>query len=391
MSLLDALLHDYTLRTVALGAAVLGITAGALGCFAMLRRQSLLGDAISHASLAGVTGAFLLTGYLVQVLARSGSLPDTASEWPKAPIVLLAGAGIVGWIASVFAELITRRTQLKMDAALGIVLSVFFGLGVMLLTLIQRLAGASQAGLDKFLFGNASTLLQEDVIVMATLGGAALFTLAFLWKGFKIATFDPDYAATLGLPVSRLNTLLLALIVAAIVTGLQTVGVVLMSAMLVAPAAAARQWTDRLGHMVLLAAGFGALSGISGAILSAQVPKLPTGPTIVLIVSTVVLLSMLLAPNRGLLWNWIRARTQRLHLEASTVLSGMLRLAEAHDDPFHPHNPSALRALTGVPVQRGLRELQERGLVTEVQGERWALTQAGLEQAQREANGEAQA
>ena len=271
---------DYTLTLVLLGSSLLGIVAGMLGCFALLRKQSLLGDAISHAALPGVALAFMLT-------------------LSKNPLVLVLGAVIAGWLGTLLVLVITRNTKLKEDAALGIVLSVFFGLGIVLLTLIQNHPSANKAGLDTFLFGNASTLLKNDIVVMAVLGGIVLLLLALFWKEFKLLTFDRDFSASVGYPTKSLDVLLMTLIVVAIVIGLQTVGVVLMSAMLVAPAAAARQWTNRLGIMVFLAAFFGALAGVAGGITSSLVSKLPTGPTIVVYVSGIVVVSLFFAPARA--------------------------------------------------------------------------------------------
>lgn len=278
---------DYTLRTVALGAALLGMVSGALGSFAVLRKQSLLGDAISHAALPGIALAFLFTG-------------------SKATLVLVLGAGIAGWTGTLIVMSIVRTTRIKEDSALGIVLSVFFGFGLMLLTYIQKQPQASQAGLDKFLFGQAATLLERDVYVIAGLSFVALTVVALCWKEFKIVSFDSNYAATVGLGVRRVDVLLTSVIVLAIVTGLQTVGVVLMSAMVVAPGAAARQWTNKLGVMVALSAFFGAFAGASGAVLSSTIERLPTGPTIVICLSVIVVLSLLFAPERGIAWRALR-------------------------------------------------------------------------------------
>ncbi|MCA9395228.1 MAG: metal ABC transporter permease, partial [Candidatus Omnitrophica bacterium] len=234
---------NYTVQIVILGTLVLGLTSGALGSFALLRKQSLLGDAISHATLPGVCLAFLIT--------RS-----------KSPLVLLIGAGIAGWTGALLINWITENSRLKQDSALGIVLSVFFGLGLVILTIVQKLPTATKAGLDKFLFGNASTLLISDVRVMAVLSLLIVGVLIAFWKEFKLIVFDIAYARSLGLNIRFLSTLLSTLIVTAIVIGLQTVGVILMSAMLVAPAASARQWTDRLGVMVVLSALIGAVCGV---------------------------------------------------------------------------------------------------------------------------------
>ncbi len=315
---LDELVNDYTLRTVALGAAVLGIVAGALGCFAVLRRQSLVGDAMSHAALPGIAIAYMLTD-------------------SKDSIVLLAGAAIAGWLATLAVMSIVRTSRVKFDSALGLVLSVFFGFGLMLLTFIQRQPDASQAGLDKFLFGQAATLIEDDVQTMAILGAIGLGIMLLFWKEFKLLSFDQDFAATIGYPVRVLDVLLTTLIVVAIAVGLQAVGVVLMSAMIVAPAAGARQWTNRLGVMVLLAAVFGAAAGVTGATLSSTTERLPTGPTIVVCVSVIVFVSLLFAPNRGLVWAWFARRQKREELRqalaAADAAHGGPRLAAASQQP----------------------------------------------------------
>src|SRR5262245_20907663 len=355
------LLFDHTARTVALGAGTLGAVSGALGSFAVLRRQSLLGDAVSHAALPGIALAFLLTA-------------------SRAPLILLAGAAVAGWLATLCVMAIVRASRVKPDAALGVVLSVFFGFGLVLLTYIQRnVPDASQAGLDHFLFGQAATMLLRDLVTMIVLGAVAVVAMLLLWKEFKLLTFDPDFAATLGLPVRRLDVLLTTLLVVAIVIGLQTVGVVLMSAMIVAPAAAARQWTDRLGVMVFLAAGFGAAAGVSGAVLSSTIRRMPTGPTIVLCVSVVVLGSVLFAPNRGHVWNWVRQRRNRRQLRVDAVFGDLYELSLQHERLDHGHPVAVLRAMSaGVGAVEGtLQELAARGWARETERDQWTLTTEG--------------
>lgn len=297
---LVSLISDHTLRTVAIGASVLGAAGGALGAFAVLRRQSLLGDAMSHAALPGIALAFLLTG-------------------SKSTLVLVSGAALAGWVATLVVSGITRTTHIKDDSALGIVLSVFFGFGLVLLTFIQKRPDASQAGLDKFLFGQAATLLERDVYTIVGLSLVAFLAVCLFWKEFKIICFDTAYAASLGLPVRFLDVLLTSVIVLAIVTGLQTVGVVLMSAMVVAPGAAARQWTDKLGRMVALSAFFGASAGVGGAILSSTIERLPTGPTIVLCLSVIVFVSLMFAPGRGVAWRLARRRINEANIREAAA------------------------------------------------------------------------
>lgn len=366
MDLLSGLFTDYTLRTVALGALILGVVSGALGSFAVLRRQSLLGDAMAHAALPGVVLTFMLTGL-------------------KTPAALMIGAA-VACIAGVLLIIgITRTTRIKQDASLGIILSVFFGFGLLLLSLLQRNPNARQAGLNKFLFGQAATLLASDVIVMALFGSVALALLLLFWKEFKLLAFDRDYAASLGFPVQRLEVLLTFLLVIAIVIGLQAVGVVLMSAMVVAPAAAARQWTDRLGLMVALAALFGALAGVSGTFASSLASGLSTGPMIVLAISAIVVVSLLLAPHRGVVWSALERRQTRSRLQSDQVLANLYRMAQQHDDVTHPHSVAALRVLgaSDDALRANLRALAERDLVKSVEPERWALTPQGADVARR--------
>jgi len=291
---------DYTLRTVAAGAATLGLMSGALGSFAVLRRQSLLGDAVAHAALPGIALAFLITG--------------SRETW-----ALTIGAAILGWVGALLVIAVRRTTRIKEDTALGLVLSVFFGFGLLLLTFIQKRPNSSQAGLDKFLFGQAATLLISDVWLIVALGAAAFAVIMIFWKEFKLLCFDADYGATLGLPMRLLDIALTTTLVIAIVAGLQTVGVILMSAMVVAPAAAARQWTNRLGVMVALAAAFGATAGIGGAIASSTAAGLPTGPMIVVCLSLIAAASLLLAPARGIVWRALRERRNRAQFAAANT------------------------------------------------------------------------
>lgn len=285
------LFSDYTLRTVAIGTAILGIVSGALGSYAVLRKQSLVGDAISHAALPGICLAFLITD-------------------SKTPLVMIVGASLAGWLGILMVTAIVRNTRIKEDAALGIILAVFFGVGIVLLTLIQKMPNANQAGLDKFLFGQAAALLERDIKTMGVISIMVISLTFLFWKEFKLLCFDPTFGASLGFPMKILDILLMTLIVIAIVIGLQAVGVVLMSAMVVAPASAARQWTNRLAIMVCLAAFFGAIAGVTGAIISSTTTRIPTGPMIVVCASVIFLFSLAFAPNRGLVWQSLLKKTK---------------------------------------------------------------------------------
>lgn len=296
------LLSDYTIQTVAMGAALLGVSSGVLGCFAVLRRQSLLGDTLSHAALPGVCLGFMVAG-----------TRDLGS--------ILAGALFTGAAAALVLLALTRMSRLKTDAALGIALGVSFAIGVVLLTYIQGTGNASQGGLDSFLFGQAAAILRSDLWIMGAVAAAALVLVLALWKEFKLVSFDPGFAASLGMPVVIIEMVMTTMVALAVVVGLQMVGVVLMTAMIIAPAVAARQWTGRLGTMVVLAAVFAVVAGVTGAVLSATARGLATGPLIVLVISAIVVVSLLVSPGRGLLWQAIRHRRDRRSLPGRQVLT----------------------------------------------------------------------
>ncbi|AWM38436.1 High-affinity zinc uptake system membrane protein ZnuB [Gemmata obscuriglobus] len=291
--LLDQL-NTSALWVPAAGTAALGLTAGAVGSFAVLRRQSLQGDAVAHAALPGVAAAFLLGG--------------------RAPLALVAGGAAAGWLAMLIVAQITKRSRVPFDSALAGVLAVFFGLGLVLFTYIQRnVRGAALTPLERYLFGQAALVGVPDLWLIGGFGLGALALLALFWKQFKVVSFDPAFATGLGVPVRTVELLLTTLTVIAVVIGLKAVGVVLMTALLIAPCVAARQWSDNLGRVVVLAGLFGALAGAGGTVashlLSYQFPKagsVPTGPTIVLCATALVVVSLMFGTGRGWVWTFVR-------------------------------------------------------------------------------------
>lgn len=286
---------DYTFVTVALGCAALGGISGAVGSFAVLRKQSLLGDGVSHSALPGVAAAFLLTG-----------IKNTA--------VLLLGALISGLLSAFLISGAVKKSKIKFDAALAVVMSTFFGLGTVLLTCAQKLPNATQAGLGTFIYGQASSMLKSDIILIFACSFVLLGVVILLWKEFKLFSFDRDFAVQSGYSEKLLTFILSFITVITVILGIQTVGVVLMSAMLITPAAAARQWSDRLVVMVILAAAFGGVSGAAGAYVSAVESGLPTGPSIVIAASVIALISLLFAPKRGIINRIVKRRKNRLIL-----------------------------------------------------------------------------
>lgn len=279
------ILQSYTTQMVLLGTALLGLASGIAGTFAVLRKESLIGDGLSHAALPGVVIAFLLTGI-------------------KDIEVLIAGAALSSITAAWLITITVENSKIKFDGALATILSAFFGLGMVLLTYVQSLNNAGQAGLSKFIFGQAATILARDVYITSAAALIIIVLTALFWKGLKLISFDVEYAKTLQIPVTFTLILYRALLIMTIIIGIQSVGAILISSLLIAPAVGARQWTNKLGTMCILAGFFGMVSAIGGTIWSTSVQKLPTGPAIIVILSVIVLLSLIFAPNRGILWQY---------------------------------------------------------------------------------------
>lgn len=353
--LIDLLPINYSDAVVAIGAALLGITAGALGVFAVLRERSLVGDALAHAALPGVCVAFIATG-------------------AKDAGTLLIGAAIAGLIGALAMVGIERTSRIRPDAAIGVVLTSFFSLGIVGLTFIANSNNANQAGLEKYLFGQAAGLLERDLTIMAILAVASLALVAIFFKALKTTLFDPGFAASVGLPVRALEIVMTGLLVVAVVVGLRTVGAILMVAMLVAPAVAARQLVGRLALMLPLAAAIGALVGVTGSLLSARA-ELPTGPVIILVATAVVILCVLAAPGRGVLWRARRLAHDRRRMLTEAVLVDIE--TTVHAGPPPTRQELALASGRSPRTLRGtLRDLDRAGMLAR-DGERLYLSESG--------------
>lgn len=354
--LIDLIPLPYSDAVVLLGAAVLGLAAGVLGSLAVLQKRSLVGDALSHAALPGVAIAFILSG-------------------TKDPSALLIGAGAVGLLGALLIIGIERTGRVRPDAAIGVVLAGFFSLGIVLLTWISNSGSAQQAGLERYLFGQAAGLVERDVIVMAILAVAALLLVALSLRPLRITLFDRDYARAIGLPARAVEIGTTVLLVVAIIIGLRTVGAILMVAMLVIPGVAARQLSNRLGAMLVLAGVIGAGVGGGGAVVAGRA-EAPTGPVIVLIGTLVVALAILLAPGRGVLWNGLRLRRERRRLLASSVLIDL----ETAMHSGAPPTTTELGLSTGRShrrVARGVAILEKASLIDRDPEGRLVLSQAG--------------
>jgi manganese/zinc/iron transport system permease protein len=372
--------RDPNLQWVLLGSTLLGIAAAVLGCFALLRGRSLMGDALAHAALPGVCCAFLFAEAM-----RSRGWLNLES---KNLAVLLVGASLSGLLGAWCIAAITRHSRIKEDAAQAIVLSVFFGAGVVLLSFIQQGESGQQSGLDKFLWGSAASLVLSDVRAMTFVAAVLCLMSWALYKEFKLLCFDPDFGNGLGLPMNRLDGLLLLMIVGAVVIGLQAVGVVLISALLIMPPAAARFWTEKLHVMTPLAALLGGLSGALGAIFSALAPRMPTGPLIVLAATAMFLFSLLFAPGRGALARLLRHLSTRRLVRRENLLRDLYEIAEERGDDEATVSEDRLlekRRVSQGTLNAALRELQNAKLITPARSATsgWQFTGQGLEEGYR--------
>jgi manganese/zinc/iron transport system permease protein len=284
----------YNTNVVLFGTILLGISAGAVGSFAMLKGRALVADAISHASLVGVALAFLLHSALGQ---QERSMP-----------LLMLGAAVSGACAVVAIEWISKHTRLSPETAVATVSSSSFGAGIVALSATRRVEGADRAGLDELIFGSTASMTRADALLMAVLAAAALGATLALYRVLTAVAFNERFARSKGLPVRLLDAVLAALVGAVAMAGLQAVGMLLVAALLVAPAATARLWTTRVAPMVLVAAAAGAGAAWVGASFSAVTPGAPAGPLIILSAASTFMLSLLIAPERGLLSGWLRHR-----------------------------------------------------------------------------------
>ena len=309
----------YNTALVCIGAALLGAAAGAIGVFVLLRKRALISDAVSHATLPGVTLAFII-GYLVTGDGRN--LP-----------MMLIGAAISAALGVVAVNWINARTRLSDDAAIGTVLSTFFALGIVLITVIQSMPSGGQAGIEGFLLGAAAGLLRAEALLIAGAAGVVLVAVMALQKEFGLIAFDPDYGATLGYRIAKLDLAMLGLMVAIMVIGLKTVGLVLIIALTIIPPVAARFWTEWLSRMVWIAALIGASGSYVGAAFSSTAPDLPTGGVIVITLFILFAVSLILSPVRGVVSVALRHwRFQRVVHERQGLLA--MARGEPVFDPF---------------------------------------------------------
>ncbi len=302
---MDNLLYFFTFQDasvafVVIGIILLGLGSAYVGTYSFLDKKALLGDAISHAVLPGICVGFILAG-------------------EKNSIYIVTGAFASGALATFLTSWLKKNTRLSEDAIIASILSIFFGFGIVLLTVIQKSGNPEMAGLNQFIFGNAIAIVEEDLYIYGGLALVIIAALTLFQKEFGLLVFNPDYGRAIGYPMNSIRLVFNVLMILAVVIGIQAIGVVLMAALLITPGAAARFWTDRLGTLLILAGIFSAISGVLGTYVSFVLPQMPTGPWVVVCLSLLALISFLFAPNKGVLSRYISRKaylkkTHRDHL-----------------------------------------------------------------------------
>lgn len=374
--ILDVLmLRDYNTRLVVLCTILLGSACGLIGGFLLLRKRSLIGDTLSHATLPGIGLAFIVGGWFV---GDGKSLP-----------ILMAGATITGILGCQTVLWIRNHSRVRDDTAMGIVLSVFFGGGIVLLSMIQTMPEGSAAGLESFIYGKTASIVWSDFYILRFVAFAVIVPSLLLFKEFRLICFDENFAASQGWPVKWLDLFLLFLATVVTVAGLQVVGLVLIIAFLITPAATARFWTNRLDSMLLLSALIGAGSGWIGAGLSAFFPRLPTGAVIVLVATGCFITSLFLGTERGV---WLRYRQQsklKHRLGRQHLLRALYEILEASGSqgtvqiqPVPFRQIRGRRTWSDSELRHYIRHARHDGLIeTSIKEDFLLLTNLGLAEA----------
>lgn len=305
-----SLLANSNLQWVLFSTMILGVAAGTIGCLAYWKKQSLMSDSLAHAALPGVVIAYMII--------------ET-----KDLFLLIIGAAVSALIGAFFIQTIQSLTRITEDTAMGMILSVFFGLGIMLLTIVNRTAGGNQSGLDNFIFGQAAAMIRSDVFTMLLLACVVILIVVIGFKEWKIYLFDPDFAKGLGMSLPFMNGLYTVLLVTTVVIGIQAVGVILIAALMIIPAVSAHYWTHSFKVMILLSAIIGGVSGALGTYISALGSSWPTGPFIVVTAAVMFLISLVIGKERGLLIRYMQyKKQQRMYVQQRIPVQFKTREAE---------------------------------------------------------------
>ena len=366
-------LKEPGLRHVVIGTALLSVCTSLIGTFTILRKRALSGDVISHAILPGICLAFIFSG-------------------EKNIIYLMIGAFASGWLSLVLVDRIVRFSKIKEDTALAIILSSFYGLGVVLLKVIDKLPNyPDKAGLNNYLFGSATQIVTNDLLNFGVVGCIIFLILLIYYRYFKVLSFDPVFAKSTGLNVPYLEFLLTSLTVLAVTIGIQTVGVVLMAAMLITPGAIALFWTKKLHFTLLLAAVLGIVSSWLGCFSSyfltfetgSGQDAVPTGPAIVMYLSMFGVLSFFFTPKKGIIAKYIKKTKFKKQIQMENLLKSLYKnFGTKKEDSLCFNEINAVSPLPKKDLNKSISLLTNAGYLIHKRGN-YTLTAIGLSKGKR--------
>jgi manganese/zinc/iron transport system permease protein len=341
-------LADPNVRYVAVAILLLGGVSGAVGTFNFLRKKTLVGETVAHSMLPGVLIAFILSGV-------------------KNPLVLITGAAISGWLSIWVVDYITRHSKIKGDSALAIVLSSFFGLGIVMLTVIQRTSGKEQSGLDHYIFGNAAAMTPEDSLVFGSISLIVLAIVFWHYFSLKAVVFNQDFAQSIGINTRWIEAIISFITILSISVGIKAVGIVMMSALLIIPPTAARFWTDSLSKMLVVSGIFGAVSGWLGAFVSYSYSSMPTGPWTIVIISIIAFVSMMFAPKKGVVFQrWSKLLVKRRMNEENLLKTAVQLEVRGQGKLFNRLSISSRQFFDQRLWNRTIKRLKRKGLIKRV-------------------------
>ncbi|MDI9355515.1 MAG: iron chelate uptake ABC transporter family permease subunit [Chitinophagaceae bacterium] len=356
---------DANIKYVVIGSVLLSISSALIGSFIFVKKQSLIGDALSHSVLPGICLSFLISGN-------------------KNPLFLVIGAMVTGWCSLWLIHIISHNTKIKEDAAIGITLSFFFSLGIWMLTIIQHSGNAEQSGLDHYIFGKAASIVREDVMVFLFLCLFVLSVIVLFYKEFHLMVFDKEFAKSIGLPTKLLEFLISFLSILSVVMGIQAVGIVLMSAMLITPVAISRFWTNNFIRLLLYSCVFSTFASVIGAYISYTAPSMPTGPWIVIVLSGIAFFSFFFSPYRGFFYKFFKKILLSQKILEENILKTFYALGE-HNllffEPITKHSIQKKRYFSSLELKRGLYFLWTKGYIFK-QKDSWKFTDKGRKKGQ---------
>lgn len=357
--------QDANITNVLFGTLILGFTCGIVGVLVVLNKKALIVDAVSHSILPGICVGFMLSGV-------------------KNPIYLIPGGMVAGTLAVFLVDWISKVSRIKKDAAIAITLSVLFSVGVILLNIIQHSGNSNQSGLSDFLFGKAATIIRSDLYVFGAMCAIVLVIVPLFYQHFKIALFDSGFAKTIGLNGKLIQGLISGLIIISTAIGIQTVGIILMSALIITPASSAFFWTNNFKKSILLSGIFAAISSLLGVYISYISPNMPTGPWIIVMLSTIAILSAFFS-KKGIITKRIKAFDNTKKMVSDNVLKIVFKLGEKQnqiDQGKSIEEIKNFRPITTKELKKGLRILKSKGFILEA-GFIWILTESGIAEAKR--------